>query len=161
MYPTIQQEPPLVLRNRPPFRSVILAPRLNMVDHLDIVIQDLPKRSFPRVDQFRGTNDRRLVCEILSDPPIEVLGSEGGFVRLNEGFGAGHIRTDGFFGEDVFTRLEAFLDNLRLSGDGESDDDRVDIISSQQGGQAVVPVVDVEFEVDDGFVEGKRGGCSG
>ena len=132
-----------------------------MVDHLDIVIQDLPKRSFPRVDQFRGTDDRRLVCEILGDSPIEVLGSEGGFVRLNEGFGAGHIRTDGFLGEDVFTRLEAFFDNLRLSGDGESDDHRVDIISSQQGGQAVVPVVDVEFEVDDGFVEGKGGGCSG
>jgi hypothetical protein len=55
----------------------------------------------------------------------------------------------------VFARFECSLDDLGLSEDGESDDDGVNVIPGQEGIKTVIPVVDVEMEVDDGFVEGE------
>lgn len=108
---------------------MILAPRLNVIDDFNIIIQNLAQRSFSRLNQFGSTDDRRFMCEILCDSPFEPAGRVGGFVNVDQGTCRGDVRPDRFLREDVFARFECTLDDLGLSEDRESDDDGVNVIA--------------------------------
>ena len=83
------------------------------------------------------------------------------FVGGYEFLGAGDVGSDGFLAQDVFTGFERLFDDFGLFGDGQGDDDGVNIVPRQQLVETVVSMVDVEFEiVNDGLVERERRGGS-
>lgn len=108
----------------------------NVVDHSDVVEAHLA--DLTRANDGSRAQVARLDLVVLRDAPHELLRPVGLVVVLDERDAARHVLRDGLLAQDVLARREGPAHDVRLDGDWERDDDRVDIGAREQRVEARV-----------------------
>lgn len=123
--------------------TVVLAALLDIGEHLGAEARDATQL----LDLSRRVDDAVQEAEVLSDGPGSAAGDFVALIVLDQMFCALDITGDGLLGEDMLASSQSGLNVLGLLGDGEGDDDRIDVGAQEEimVGLAHAGVVRVEI----------------